>query len=174
MTLLTRDAIGQVDSKGLLNDILGTPEHLSDALWRVESAAGLMEGWDSPGGLIVAGMGGSAIGGGLARAALGDHASRAIAVSRAYGLPPWATPETTVLCASYSGNTEETVAALTAARDAGARLVVVAAGGELARLAGEWGVPLLPVDASIPMPRAGIGAVSIPLLVALERMLEVR
>ncbi|HNO45820.1 MAG TPA: SIS domain-containing protein, partial [Microthrixaceae bacterium] len=58
----------------------------------------------------------------------------------------------------------------TAARDAGARLVVVAAGGELARLAGEWGVPLLPVDDSIPMPRAGIGAVTVPLLVALERM----
>src|SRR3712207_7795943 len=60
----------------------------------------LMEGWDSPGGMIVAGMGGSAIGGGLARAILGDHASRPIAVVRGYGLPPWATPDTTVLCAS--------------------------------------------------------------------------
>ena len=62
-----------------------------------------MNEWDTPGGLVVAGMGGSAIGGALAAAALGDHASRPILVTRAYGLPPWTTPETTVLCASYSG-----------------------------------------------------------------------
>ena len=98
---LDREAIARVDRSGLVDDVLGIPEQLRDALWRVESAGGLMEEWDSPGGLIVAGRGGSAIGGGLARAALGDHASRPIAVSRAYGLPPWATPETTVLCASY-------------------------------------------------------------------------
>ena len=120
---LTRDAIAAVDRSGLLADVLSMPEHLRDALWRVESAAGLMEGWDSPGGLIVAGMGGSAIGGGLARAALGDHASRAIAVIRGYGLPPWATPDTTVLLASYSGNTEETLACYEAAGFVGARRV---------------------------------------------------
>ena len=67
-------------------------------------------GLGHPGGLVVAGMGGSAIGGALARAALGDHASRPIFVTRAYGLPPWTTPDTMVLCASYSGDTEETLA----------------------------------------------------------------
>ena len=39
-----------------------------------------MAEWDTPAGLVVAGMGGSAIGGALARAALGDHASRPIFV----------------------------------------------------------------------------------------------
>ena len=47
------------------------PEHLRDALWKVESA--IMQDWDAPAGLVVAGMGGSAIGGALARAALGDQ-----------------------------------------------------------------------------------------------------
>jgi len=61
------------------------PEHLRDALWKVESAG--LEPWDSPGGIIVAGMGGSAIGGELARAVLGDHASRPLLTARAYGLP---------------------------------------------------------------------------------------
>ena len=77
------------------------PEHLRDAVWRVESA--IMQDWDTSAGLVVAGMGGSAIGGALARAALGDHASRPIFVTRAYGLPTWTTPDTMVLCASYSG-----------------------------------------------------------------------
>jgi len=101
MDALDREAIGALDSERLLDDILGLPAQLGDALWRVESAG--LEAHDSPGGLVVAGMGGSAIGGDLARAALGDQASRPILAARGYGLPPWTTPDTTVLCASYSG-----------------------------------------------------------------------
>ena len=81
--------------------MLGLPEHLRDALWRVESAN--LSAQDSPGGLVVAGMGGSGIGGALAIAALGDRASRPIFVARDYGLPAWTTPDTTVLCAQLLG-----------------------------------------------------------------------
>ncbi len=63
-TQLDRDAIGSVDPTDQLTDVLALPEHLRDALWKVESAN--MTPWDSPGGLVVAGMGGSAIGGALA------------------------------------------------------------------------------------------------------------
>jgi glucose/mannose-6-phosphate isomerase len=37
-TLLTRDAIDAVDAAKQVDDVLGLPEHLRDALWRVESA----------------------------------------------------------------------------------------------------------------------------------------
>jgi glucose/mannose-6-phosphate isomerase len=93
--VLSREAIAAVDLSGQLDDVLALPEHLRDALWRVESA--IMAEWDTPAGLVVAGMGGSAIGGALARAALGDHSSRPIFVTRAYGRPSWPTPDTTVL-----------------------------------------------------------------------------
>ena len=53
----------------------------------------------------------AAVGGALARAVLGDRASRPITLARDYALPAWTTPDTTVLCASYSGDTEETLAA---------------------------------------------------------------
>ncbi|MEY2516730.1 MAG: glucose/mannose-6-phosphate isomerase, partial [bacterium] len=69
---LDADAIAAVDRSDLLADIVGLPEHLRDAKWKVESAQ--LTPWDSPGGLVVAGMGGSGIGGLLARAMLGDHA----------------------------------------------------------------------------------------------------
>ena len=115
---LTREAIDAVDAAKQVDDILALPEHLRDALWRVESAK--LEQHDAPGGLIVAGMGGSAIGGALARAALGDRASRPLIVMRDYGVPSWTTPDATVLCASYSGNTEETLAAFEAAGALGA------------------------------------------------------
>src|SRR5437588_12478699 len=105
---LTRETLARVDISYQLSDVLALPEHLRDALWRVESA--IMQDWDTSAVLVVAGMGGSAIGGALARAALSDHASGPIFVTRAYGLPPWTTPDTMVLCASYSGGTEETLA----------------------------------------------------------------
>jgi glucose/mannose-6-phosphate isomerase len=160
---LDREAIAQVDRSGLTDDILAIPDHLRDALWRVESAGGLMEEWDSPGGLIVAGMGGSAIGGALARVALGDHESRPVAVARGYGLPPWARPETTVLCASYSGNTEETLACYEAAGFVGARRVVVTTGGQLADLARADGVPVIPVPGGF-QPRAAVAYMTVAAL----------
>jgi glucose/mannose-6-phosphate isomerase len=137
----------------MLADILAMPEQLGDALWRVESAA--IEPIDTPGGLIVAGMGGSAIGGALAAAALGDQASRPLLAARGYGLPPWTTPDTTVLCASYSGNTEETLACFESAGALGARRIVVTTGGALAEQARAAGVPVIPIPAGFE-PRAAI------------------
>jgi glucose/mannose-6-phosphate isomerase len=158
---LSREAIARVDSSGQLADVLALPEHLRDALWRVESA--IMGEWDTPGGLVVAGMGGSAIGGALARAALGDHASRPIFVTRAYGLPPWTTPETTVLCASYSGNTEETLACYESAGALGAQRVVVTTGGRLAEMAREDGVPVIPLPGGF-QPRVAVAYMTVAAL----------
>jgi glucose/mannose-6-phosphate isomerase len=159
---LGADAIAEVDSTRQLDDILGLPHHLRDALWRVESAN--LEPHDATGGLIVAGMGGSAVGGTLARAALGDRARRPIVVIRGYGLPPWTAPESTVLCSSYSGNTEETLAAYEAAGALGARRIVATTGGKLAAAAREDGVPVIPLPGGF-QPRAAVGY---SLVVALE------
>jgi glucose/mannose-6-phosphate isomerase len=159
---LTRESIGRVDPTGQLGDVLGAPEHLRDALWRVESA--IMQDWDTPDGLVVAGMGGSAIGGALARAALGDHASRPIFVTRAYGLPTWTTPDTMVLLASYSGDTEETLACYDSAGALGAKRMVVTTGGRLAAAARADGVPVIPLPGGF-QPRA---AVAYMLVAALE------
>ncbi len=161
MATLTREAIAEVDRSGQLGDVLALPEHLRDALWRVESA--IMNEWDTPGGLVVAGMGGSAIGGALAAAALGDHASRPIFVTRAYGLPPWTTPETTVLCASYSGDTEETLACYESAAALGAQRVVVTTGGRLAELARADRVPVIPLPGGF-QPRAAVAYMTVAAL----------
>ncbi len=153
MSVLDRATIDALDSGHMLADILAMPEQLGDALWRVESAA--IEPIDTPGGLIVAGMGGSAMGGTLARAALADHASRPLLGACGYGLPSWTTPDTTVLCASYSGNTEETLACFESAGALGARRIVVTSGGLLAELARSAGVPVIPIPAGFE-PRAAI------------------
>jgi glucose/mannose-6-phosphate isomerase len=159
--VLDRESIARVDDTDQLTDVLAIPEHLRDALWKVESAQ--LGDLDSPSGLVVAGMGGSAIGGALARAALGDTASRPILSARAYGLPPWTTPDTTVLVSSYSGETEEALACYEAAGFLGAKRVVATSGGQLAELARGDGVPVIPVAGGL-QPRAAVAYMTVAAL----------
>jgi glucose/mannose-6-phosphate isomerase len=137
----------------MLEDVLAQPHQLGDALWRAQSAGIAKQ--DRPGGLVVCGMGGSAIGGDLAAAALGDRATRPITTVRGYALESWTGPDSLVLCASYSGNTEETLACFEAAGAAGAGRVVLTTGGQLAELARAEGVPVIGVPAGM-QPRAAV------------------
>jgi glucose/mannose-6-phosphate isomerase len=143
-----------VDSTGQLDEVLGLAEHLRDGLWRVESSGARPV--DAAGGLIVAGMGGSASGARLAVAALGSRLTRPFVVSDGYELPGWAGPSTLVLCSSYSGCTEETLSAYDAAAAVGAPRIVASTGGPLVERARRDGVPVIPVPGGF-QPRAAIG-----------------
>jgi glucose/mannose-6-phosphate isomerase len=136
----------------MIDDVLGIPDQLRDALWRIESAR--LEPREAA-GVMVCGMGGSAIGGNLADAALGDRKTKPLIVIRGYALPSWTTPDWTVMCSSYSGNTEETLACFAAAEALGARRIVVSTGGALVDQARETGVPVVGLP-GIFQPRAAI------------------
>jgi glucose/mannose-6-phosphate isomerase len=137
----------------MLDAVKALPEHLRDALWRIESArAGTME---AP-AAFVCGMGGSAIGGDLAVAALADRLTKPMMVARGYELPPWAPAGSAVLCSSYSGNTEETLACYAAAEALGAQRLVATTGGELAEAARTDEVPVIGLPAGL-QPRAAVG-----------------
>lgn len=136
----------------ILDDILAIPDHLGDALWRVESAR--LEASEAA-GLLICGMGGSAIGGDLAAAALGNRLRRSLVVVRGYRLPSWARADWTVLCSSYSGNTEETLAGFAAAGELGASRVVASTGGTLVEQARAAGVPVVGLP-GILQPRAAV------------------
>jgi glucose/mannose-6-phosphate isomerase len=150
---LDRAALESGDPEGMLGDVLAQPQQLGDALWRAQSAGVAKR--DRPGGLVVCGMGGSAIGGDLAAAALGDRATRPITTVRGYALESWTGPDSLVLCASYSGDTEETLACFEAAGVAGAGRVALTTGGQLAELARAEGVPVIGVPAGM-QPRAAV------------------
>jgi glucose/mannose-6-phosphate isomerase len=149
-------AVAAIDAGDMLADALSLPDQLRDASWKVESAG--LQPWDAAGGLVIAGMGGSGIGGALAVAAIGDEASRPISLARGYELPSWTTPDTTVLCTSYSGDTEETLACYEAAGVIGARRVVATTGGQLGAQARADGVPVIPIAGGF-QPRAALGYV---------------
>lgn len=136
----------------MIDDVLGIPDQLRDALWRVESAR--LQAADSA-GLMICGMGGSAIGADLAAAALGDRLTKPMTTIRGYALPSWTTPEWTVLCSSYSGGTEETLACFDAAGVLGARRIAVSTGGPLVDRAREADVPVVGLP-GIFQPRAAV------------------
>ncbi len=136
----------------MIDDVLGIPDQLRDALWRIESAR--LEAAPSA-GLFVCGMGGSAIGGDLAAAAIGDRLTGPMTTVRGYALPSWATPEWTVLCSSYSGETEETLACFEAAEVLGAKRVVASIGGPLVDRARDTDVPVVGLP-GIFQPRAAV------------------
>jgi glucose/mannose-6-phosphate isomerase len=142
------------DASGMLDDVLAQPHQYEDAIWRTESA-GVGRG-EYTRGVVICGMGGSAIGADLAASAIGPRAQAPITTIRGYELPDWVGSDTLVVCASYSGNTEETLHCFDDAGDKGAPRVVVTTGGELAERARAAGnVPVIGVPSGM-QPRAAV------------------
>lgn len=152
MSSLDAAAVGAVDRSDLLADILAMPDHISDALWRVQSAA--IEPAEAR-SLVVCGMGGSAIGADLAVALVGGDAAGPIVTSRGYDLPAWVSGADAVVLSSYSGETEETLSCFEQAVSSGARLFVVSSGGALSEAAHAAGIPVVGLP-GIFQPRAAV------------------
>ena len=78
-------------------------------------------------------MGGSAIGGDVAKILTNNELKVPLIISRNYNLPNWVNKNTLVICSSYSGNTEETLASFQDAKDRGATIIGISAGGSLTK-----------------------------------------
>jgi glucose/mannose-6-phosphate isomerase len=150
---LDGDAVGAIDVTAQAGAMLGLGRQLRDARACVEAAALP----PAPArAVVLAGMGGSAVGGRLACGALGHRARRPILVVDGYDLPAWVGEDVLVLCSSYSGGTEETLACYEAARRSGADVITATTGGELARRARLDEVPVIDLPPGF-QPRAAVG-----------------
>ncbi|MHB8682432.1 MAG: bifunctional phosphoglucose/phosphomannose isomerase [Acidimicrobiales bacterium] len=167
MNLVPPPALGELDSLNMFEATAGLPEQVGAAVGAAHGLDGLPDRAYVE-NVVVLGMGGSGIAGDVMVAVAGPFLSVPIAVVKSYDLPDFVGRGSLVFAISFSGNTEETVEAAGEAADAGASLVAVTNGGELAALAEEWGAPIVPVPSDIPQPRAALGAMAIPPLVVLE------
>ncbi|MHA1135558.1 MAG: bifunctional phosphoglucose/phosphomannose isomerase [Candidatus Thorarchaeota archaeon] len=84
-------------------------------------------------GICFVGMGGSSIAGNYVRALLSEESKIPIIVVRNYSIPTFVDKTWVVVATSYSGNTEETISALSAAKAIGARIVIITSGGKMAQ-----------------------------------------
>lgn len=150
--------------KQMLDYIHGLPEQLEYCLqqeYRIPIASGISN-------VVVAGMGGSAIGGDVLRCCLSTRKSVPVLVSRDYRLPGFVGRDSLVLAVSYSGNTEETISAFEDARAKGAQILAVTTGGHLGSLAEKAGIPLITIPAGLP-PRSALGYLFSPLALMVEK-----
>jgi glucose/mannose-6-phosphate isomerase len=114
-------------------------------------------------------MGGSAAAGDVIVSAYRDRTKVPMGTARGYRLPSWCDgPESLVVCVSYSGNTEETLATYGEAHARGCFVVAICSGGELEERAALTQTPLLMVEPGAPQPRAALGYLTGAALRAVE------
>jgi len=159
----------RLDSLGMWDVTAGLPEQVEAAIDVGEAIAGL-PAHDDIANVLVLGMGGSGMAGDLVAAVAGPFMAVPIVVSKNYEPPSFVDDSTLVVAISFSGNTEETVEAVQEAALSGGRVLAVTAGGQLGELAASWGAPTAALPSGVPMPRAALGAMAIPVLVAFEKM----
>jgi glucose/mannose-6-phosphate isomerase len=156
------------DSLGFLDAVAGLPEQLAAAH---EAAGETLRASDLPDAasvrnIVVLGMGGSGISGDVLSSVASGVLPVPVTVLKQYRTPRFVGPGTLAFALSYSGNTEETLSMARGAAEAGASVVTVSSGGELAELPGATHISCPPGY----MPRAALGALVAPLFVALFRM----
>jgi len=148
--------------------ILDLPNQLKAAV-KLASEFFLPEDYRDVKNVVFLGMGGSAIGGDLTRAYLAEYAKVPIEVARDFNLPACVDSSTLVIAVSYSGNTEEVLAAYSTAKEKGAKLIALTKGGKLAEMAKADGIPLFQFEYDS-QPRAALGYLFAPLVVILEKL----
>jgi glucose/mannose-6-phosphate isomerase len=156
-----------IDTLGMVEATAALPEQVEHAARAARGLDGLPER-DKVEHVVALGMGGSGIAGDILAAAAQPFMSLPVVVSKSYELPAFVGEGSLVFAISFSGDTEETIEAAQEAAVQGASIVAVTSGGALGRLAASWGIPVVPVPASIPQPRAALGAMAIPPLIVLE------
>ena len=145
--------INQKDPENALGVIAKAPEQASwDAVLEQPASEDFM-----PSRIVLAGMGGSCLGGLLAKSWLDReyHLAQPFEIVRDYTLPNYVDDDTLVICFSVSGNTEETLSALDDAQLKGAHVAIIASGGKLLDLAKERNLPYVQL-ATISQPRYGV------------------
>lgn len=165
-TLDNVEMLSRIDKQNMLHFCVNAAQHYKES---VKNSDKIKVNCAMPESIIVAGMGGSGIGGELLKDYTKDKAPFPIEVSKDYKLPAYANEKTLVITVSYSGDTEETLSAFLDAIKRKCRVYCVSSGGTLIEFAQKLSVPYLQVPAGMP-PRAALPHLFVPLLKITEKI----
>lgn len=158
--------IKKIDKSNMLSFCVEAPKHWAEATKKAEK---LSISYSKPQAIIVAGMGGSAIGGELLKDWARDKIAVPIEVCREYSLPAYANKHTLVFVVSYSGETEESLSTFLDAVKRKCMIFCISSGGMLHEFAEKLNVPHLRVPSGM-APRATLPYLFMPLPVLLEKI----
>jgi len=162
------ETIQALDSQDMYELLLDFPEQWRDAM-QLTKDLDLSIDPDSINKICFAGMGGSAIGADLLRAYVYEDAPYPIHIIRHYEIPGWIDEHTLFIACSFSGNTEETLTALVAARNKGAQAIAVTSGGEMMLKAAKEDFDYIKIPGQMPS-RAALGYNFVPLYRIFQRL----
>ena len=151
-----------IDSSNMYKAIYDFPDHLRKAKTIGESII-LNNKYSKIKNIVVAGMGGSAIGGDIARLILQNELKIPMYICRNYKLPNWVNNDSLVICSSYSGNTEESLSAFEDALKKKAQIIAISTGGVLSKKIKELGLDLITIPSGL-QPRAALALSFVPML----------
>lgn len=154
----SREEIAEID----LENVLGSIESLADQVthaWE-DTQKITFEPTTQIRNVVVAGMGGSALGAHVIKTLFKDDFKIPFDFVNSYTLPGYVNEQSLVILSSYSGSTEEVLAACEQAQDAKSQIMVICAGGELAKIADAFHYPIYLIDPKFNpsnQPRMAIG-----------------
>jgi glucose/mannose-6-phosphate isomerase len=160
--------VERIDPSDFLGVVERFPDQIRDAVKIAEQVDGLPKSGDFD-SIAVLGMGGSGISGDFLAALLRPTEKIHVETIKGYELPAWVSSRTLVFAASYSGDTEESLATFERAKSLGASLICLSTGGRLGELASEHKLPLVTLPGGL-MPRAALGYMTIPLLLMYAKL----
>jgi glucose/mannose-6-phosphate isomerase len=138
--------------------------------YRLAQALALPHDYRSVNTIVIAAMGGSALGGAIAQALATPLSQAPITIWRQYGLPAFAQGAgTLVIASSKSGDTEETISAFDEAVRRDCHAIAIATGGALAHHAIERQIPLFSFTFAHES-REAIGWLTLPVIAFLSTM----
>lgn len=117
--------------------------------------------------VVLTGLGGSGIGGSIIQNYVFDKMKVPFVVNKDYFMPSFISSDSLVIVSSYSGNTEETIAAMQQAIKAKATIVCITSGGKVAETAKKKNLDCILVPAGMP-PRACVGYSMVQVLYTLQ------
>ncbi|HJX23467.1 MAG TPA: bifunctional phosphoglucose/phosphomannose isomerase [Candidatus Bathyarchaeia archaeon] len=166
-----------LDSKGMFEIEERFPENLEEALERyanfslppkVEINSKTTIRYATPSNAVIAGMGGSAIGGDFIKRWFRKTLGIPLEVCRSYELPGYVDENSLVVTISYSGETEETLSCFVEAIHRRSMIVGIASAGRLAGYCSRLGIPLIRVPTGYP-PRAALPFILGALITVMSR-----
>ncbi|MBK8621794.1 MAG: bifunctional phosphoglucose/phosphomannose isomerase [Saprospiraceae bacterium] len=107
--------------------------------------------------VVIAGMGGSGIGGDFVQQILSDECHVPVFVIKGYDLPAFADKNTLIIVSSYSGKTEESVSVLHKAMISSCQIVCLSSGGKVEEEAVKNKLPFVKIPVGYSSPRACLG-----------------
>ena len=162
----------KIDGGKLTGSIEAFTKQVSQA-WEEASQVSFPPDYNKVENIVVSGMGGSALGPDILRNLFKDRLTKPFLINNHYHLPAFVNEESLVVLSSYSGTTEEVLAAGDEAKRKRAKICVITEGGDLAEFAKTGGYPTYlfnPTNNPSGQPRLGLGYTFTGLLSILNKL----